>query len=143
MEKKDFLLLVVAAGEGKSLTPVQLQKTLFLIERAKLPETPKPFYEFEPYHYGPFDKDIYSDAVFLDKEGFVAHLPSDTGTWLDTVITLDGSIKAASLKKGLSPSSAEFIAAVVRWAQPLSFSDLVGTIYKLFPEYRQNSVFQS
>lgn len=142
MEKKDFLLLVVAAGDGRPLTPVQLQKTLFVIDRAKLPETPRPYYEFEPYHYGPFDKDIYSDADLLGKEGSVAHLPSDRGTWIDTVITPDGSLKAASLKKNLSPQSAKFIDDVVRWAQSLTFTDLLRAIYDKFPEYRANSVFQ-
>lgn len=143
MEKKDFLLLVVAAGEGRPLTPVQLQKTLFLIERAKLLETPKSFYEFEPYHYGPFDKDIFSDADLLDKEGLVARLPSDKGTWVDTSIIPKGSVKATVLKKDLSPQSAKFIDDVVRWAQALSFTDLVKTIYKIYPEFRENSVFQS
>lgn len=142
MEKKDFLLLVVAAGEGQPLNPVQLQKTLFLIERANLPETPKPFYEFEPYHYGPFDKEIYIDADLLGMEGLVARVSSVRGAWTDTVITAEGTKRATSLGKNLSSSSAKFIADVVRWAQPLSFGDLVGTVYKFFPEYRVNSVFQ-
>lgn len=142
MEKKDFLLLVVAAGDGKPLTPVQLQKTLFLVEQAKLPETPKPFYEFEPYHYGPFDKDVYIDADSLAVEGLVARLRSESGTWTDTVITPNGSMKAALLKKGLSPPSAKFIADVVQWAQSLTFTELLRAIYEKFPVYRENSVFQ-
>ena len=40
LEGKDFLLLVVAAAEAEPLTPVQLQKALFLINESNLPEAP-------------------------------------------------------------------------------------------------------
>ena len=33
MEKEDILLLVVASAKDEPLTPVQLQKTLFLIDK--------------------------------------------------------------------------------------------------------------
>jgi uncharacterized protein YwgA len=142
MERTEFLLLVVAAGDGKPLTPVQLEKTLFLIGRANFPEAPEPFYEFERYHYGPFAKDIYADADILSKEGLVARIRSERGTWTDTVITASGSSKAAALKKSLSPRTIKYIDETVRWAQSLSFSDLLRAIYSQYPEFRENSVFQ-
>lgn len=143
MESKDFLLLVVAASNGKPLTPVQLQKSLFLIGEVNLPETPDPFYEFEPYHYGPFDADIYADADLLQGEGMVVRIPSRKGTWTDTAVTPVGLVKACSLEKILSPSTRDYIHSVVEWVQAQSFSTLLRTIYNEYPKYRENSVFQT
>ena len=55
MDDRDFLLLVVASGKDKALTPVQLQKSLFLLGKTDLAEAVDSPYDFEPYHYGPFD----------------------------------------------------------------------------------------
>ena len=143
MESKEFLLLVVAAGDGTPLTPVQLQKSLFLIAEASLTETPVPFYEFEPYHYGPFDANVYADADLLDGKGMVARIPSANGTWTDTVITPDGLAQAKLLEKNLSSSTRDYIHNVVEWVQSLSFSMLLRSIYAKYPRYRENSVFQS
>ena len=142
MERKDFLLLVVAAGKEKPLTPVQLQKSLFLISEANLPEAPNPLYEFEPYHYGPFDSGIYADAGILKEEGLVVRTPSDQGDWIETAITSDGLSKATSLEKGLPDATADYIREVVHWVQSQSFSGLLRAIYSAYPRYRENSVFQ-
>ena len=42
MDKKDALLLVIAAGEDTPLTPVQLQKSLFLVGKSNLSDLPMP-----------------------------------------------------------------------------------------------------
>ncbi len=142
MKNKEFLLLVVAAGDGKPITPVQLQKSLFFIREANLIETPDQFYEFEPYHYGPFDATVYSDADVLEGDGMVARVPSASGSWTDTVITTDGLAKAKLIENNLSPSTKEYIHSVVEWVQSLSFSTLLRAIYSKYPQYRENSVFQ-
>ena len=43
MKKEDLLLVVIAAAEGEPLTPVQLQKSLFMVSK-NLREIPDPFY---------------------------------------------------------------------------------------------------
>ena len=142
LEGKDFLLLVVAAGEGKPLTPVQLQKTLFLINEAKLNEASESLYNFEPYHYGPFDARVYEDADALHDEGLVYRLPSNEGNWTDTAISVSGMAKARELEKKLYPPNAKYIRDLVEWVQELTFRQLVSAVYKAFPKYRKNSVFQ-
>ena len=141
IDRKDFLLMVVAAGESTPLTPVQLQKSLFLMGE-NLSEIPDSFYEFEPYHYGPFDQDVYLDADRLEAEGLVFSIPSMKGTWLSRAITPAGMKKAEELKDSLSESSRAYIKTLVQWTQSLSFNDLVKSIYAVYPEYRENSVFQ-
>ena len=142
MDRKDFLLMVIAAGSGTPLTPVQLQKSLFLISENLKGEIPDLFYKFDPYHYGPFDADIYVDADSLEAQGLLLSVGSSQGTWLDRAITLDGVKRAKDAEMELSDSGRTYIHAVVEWAQSLPFNRLVKSIYKNYPQYRKNSVFQ-
>ena len=142
MDRKDFLLLVVASAKGESLTPVQLQKALFLIGKSGLPETPDPFYSFEPYHYGPFDRAIYEDAEAYHLRGMMVRAPAERGGWMDTMITPNGLKEASELKKELSSIMHEFIQAIVDWVRGQSFRSLVSAIYRGYPEYSENSVFR-
>ena len=141
MEKKDLLLMVVAAGGGVPLTPVQLQKTLFLLGK-NLKQLPEDFYDFEPYHYGPFDTEVYSDADSLEVEGMLLSVRSPKGNWVDRAVTPEGLKRVEEIEKELSGPSQQYVQAVVEWAQSLSFSHLVKTIYDHYPEYRENSVFR-
>ena len=142
MDKKDFLLLVIAAGDGTPLTPVQLQKSLFLVGENLKGEIPDLFYQFEPYHYGPFDIEVYSDADFLESEGLLVSVRSSRGSWVDRGITPRGIERAKAIEDQLSESTRNYIRAVVEWAQSLSFSGLVKSIYQQYPFYKENSVFQ-
>jgi len=142
MNRKDFLLLAVAAAEGNPLTPVQIQKIIFLIGKADLKESPTPYYEFEPYDYGPFDVSIYRDAEELESEGLVYRPSSSKGYWTDTIISTKGSAAAEALGRQLSKETNDYIKDLTAWARIQSFSALVQYIYENWPEYRENSVFQ-
>ena len=97
MNRSDWALLAIASADGSSVSPVQLQKALFLLGE-DLPKTKtQSFYEFEPYHYGPFDQAVYSDAEKLSREGLVSIVPgpqlrnrvyvadgSSPGTWCNS-----------------------------------------------------------
>ena len=99
MNRKDYLLLVVAAAGSTPLTPVQLQKSLFLVKE-NLPEIPVPFYEFEPYDYGPFDVEVYSDADSLASEGLLLSVRSPLGNWIDRAVTPGGMKKVDRNQEG-------------------------------------------
>ena len=71
MDRKDILLVVVASGNGTPLTPVQLQKSLFLISENLKGEIPDPFYDFGPYHYGPVRCRSLWRCRFLELEGLL------------------------------------------------------------------------
>ena len=141
VKREDWLLLVVAAGD-KPLTPVQLQKTLFLIKEASLPNLPDDFYDFVPYHFGPYDAQVYQDADALQERGLMVRHRAAGGTWTDTSITGSGRSKAEALEGELPEDSKNYLHKVVEWAQRLTFSQLVGAIYRKYPNYRANSVFQ-
>lgn len=140
MDKKHFVLLAVAASRNKVLTPVRLQKALFLLGQA--PIVPKDWYEFEAHHYGPFCRAIYRDANRLQEEGLVMRVPVDQGGWTNTHLTVDGAKKAEEVQKDMPPGHADHVHAVVDWVETKSFGQLLTSVYAAYPEYAVNSVFR-
>ena len=72
---------------------------MFLIGKGAESEVESGWYEFEPYHYGPFCPDIYEDAESLESDGLVMRVPSRAGRWTDTLITYDGMVRAEGIKE--------------------------------------------
>lgn len=144
MKARDWTLLVIAATEPKPLQPVHLQKTLFLLERRLTPKKlqVKRFYHFEPYDYGPFCSQIYSDAEALADEGLVRIDQPVFQSYRLYSVTAVGKAKAQTLRDQLNPGVKDFLDRLVAWASPLSFKQLVSVIYREFPDMKVKSVFQ-
>jgi hypothetical protein len=144
LDKKDWLLLVIAAAKGESVSLVQLQKALFLIgqnvDRQQL--RCKSFYDFRPYDYGPFDSGVYRDAERLQEEGGIVITEASPRTYREYLATAAGMEKAGSLKDQLDASTQDFLERVVKWVRSLPFSALLRAIYTAYPEMKVNSVFQ-
>src|SRR5580692_8884957 len=62
LPREQVALVVLSLAEGAPFTPVQIQKALFLASD-KVPEAFElgSRYDFQPYDYGPFDRQVYSD----------------------------------------------------------------------------------
>jgi hypothetical protein len=137
MLKGDWILLVLA--EVDFLSPVQLQKALFVIGDKLCPEG---FYEFEPYDYGPFCKEVYAEASTLEIAGFVQVDHSNQRSYRTYSATPLGYERASNLKRELSERERAFVEKVVAWVRRLPFQKLVSSIYKAYPHMKANSVFQ-
>jgi len=82
LNRKDLLLLLLFSpgSSGEEAEPIdgrtRLMKLLFLLQFQvdfpvdKILES-KSKYEFQPYHYGPFTKDVYNDLEFLENVGLI------------------------------------------------------------------------
>ncbi len=140
MERRDWNLLVIAAAEGHPLSPVQLQKCLFILGKEAGLDS-RNYYEFIAYNYGPFCGEVYDDARELSEEGFVKIRPVPGQGWSEYSATPDGIRKAKQLRRKLDKGLSGFIKSLVNWARELSFNNLVRAIYAKYPEYRKNSVF--
>ncbi len=128
-------------GGGYSYSPVQVQKLLFLLDRQIPGEVSGPHFRFEPYHYGPFDSAVYSQLEHLATVGLVlinrSYSPRTFG------LTPEGMVAGNRALDGLSGQTRDFIGRTNSFVRTQSFSSLVSSIYKAFPEMRANSVFQS
>jgi len=142
MEKEQWLLLAIAAGESEGLTPVQLQKSLFLLGKSLSKKVlGKSFYKFVPYNYGPFNVTIYSDAESLGRKGLV-EIQHEGRRWPQYRVTAAGVRLARDVHNALSEEVRSHLDAVVKWTQSKSFSGLLRAIYREYPQYRQSSIFQ-
>ncbi|HVA80668.1 MAG TPA: hypothetical protein VNF29_07070 [Candidatus Binataceae bacterium] len=140
---RDWTLLVIASAGGESLSPVQLQKALFLIARNLSPEQLNcdAFYSFRPYDYGPFDSTIYTDADRLDAEGFITIRDPNARAYRGYAATPAGLERAKRLETSLDALVTNYLREIVAWVTKLSFSELIRAIYKAYPEMKINSVF--
>jgi hypothetical protein len=138
MERHDWTLLVIAAADGRALSPVQLQKVLFLLGK-DLGLDGGGYYNFHAYDYGPFDVDVYRDAERLAARGLVT---IEHGAYKTFTITGAGKAKAAEVGVALNEPARGFVRELVAWALRQSFQDIVKAVYRRFPEMRQNSVFR-
>lgn len=140
----DWTLLVIASGGSVPLEPVQLQKSLFLLSkkltRGQL-QTGN-FYEFDAYDYGPFSRAIYADAEHLELEGFIRIQAPPESRYKTFTVTRAGKKRADEIRDNLDPKVSSFVDKIVQFTQSVSFNELVGAIYKEYPEMKVNSVFR-
>ena len=143
MENKDWTLLAIAAAGTRGLTPVHLQKSLFLLsrnlDRSQL-SMASPLYDFQPYDYGPFDSAVYRDAEALATAGLV--LIADSYKPRTYLATEAGIGCAAELRHRAGAPAVRYLDEVVRWVLSQRFGELVRAIYENYPEMRQRSVFR-
>ena len=140
-DRSDWVLLALAAADGHRLSPLKLQKALFLLSEQRRSEVGADFYHFRPYYYGPFDPAVYHDADELIHDGFV-QLDTNYGRRLRLyALTPEGKAKAAAVAKRHPQKAIEYLTRVVEWAQPLAFHELVRSIYEKYPKMRANSIF--
>ncbi len=123
------------------MTPVRIQKAMFLLAMEAKKEVGKRFYKFKPYNYGPFSKAIYDDLEDLVEQELVSIETSPERRWSTFSITSAGSRKCSEIKKSADAETVEFLKKVVHWVCGRSFSSLVRAIYQHYPKFKANSVF--
>ncbi len=141
MDRADWALLTIAAADGQPLSPVQLQKSLFLFEQAYSTEMKDCRYDFGAYDYGPFAVAVYHDAERHACDGLVV-ITKAPGGWSQYAATPTGLARANELARGAPEAPLKYLRNVVAWASQLSFQQLVRAVYERFPEYRERSVFR-
>ena len=141
-KRTQWLLVALAKAGDRGLTAVQMQKVLFLLGERRKSSVGRYFYEFEPYNYGPFSRDVYDDADRLLIDGAV-ELDTSGGRSLRTYrLTERGKEFALAAERDLPPEGVAYLAEVVPWVQSKTFTQLVRAIYEAYPAMRENSVFQ-
>lgn len=141
--KEQLTLLVLGLAGGKPLSPVQLQKAVFLLQE-RLPEdalSKTAHYEFEPHNYGPFCSAVYDDARELSERGFASISTAEKGNFQTYSASERAIERAKSITEKLEPETVALAQNIVDWVRAQSFRSLVSAIYKEYPGYRVNSIF--
>lgn len=140
MDQEKIILAGLVPAKGEAYTPVQVQKMFFLLDKNVSKSLGGPFFNFQPYNYGPFDKTVYEVLEQLSREGLVS-LESQ-GNWRTYKLTVQGQKQGEKILSQLSAEIQDYIETVSQFVRGLSFTQLVRAIYKAYPEMKQNSVFQ-
>lgn len=140
MERKNWPMLVLSSSG--TLSPIQLQKALFLIGEELSSDIDNEYYHFEPYDYGPFDSDIYRDCEELEREGFVVIDNPFYRAMRRYSLSNQGMELVDKLKEDIDERIIEEVDRIVLWTKSKSFPDLVRSIYEEYPEFKENSVFK-
>lgn len=140
LDRKDWPLVALGCAVDGKLTPIQMQKALFLIKMEAGQQLHGDFYNFVPYNYGPFDSAIYKDVARQEAEENI--ITERAGNrWDAYFITVEGKRKASDLLREMDPDLRSYLSVVVDWVKERGFSELLQSIYQKYPDYAVNSVF--
>ena len=143
MDKKSFVLAALSPAGAAPFSPVQVQKLFFLLDRNVADHIGEaPYYQFQPYDYGPFDKQVYRDLEELEAEGLIEiHAPPlGPRTYR---LTEEGLENGKQSLAALEDDIQSYLGNLVAFVRSRSFTELVSTIYHHYPEMKVNSVFVS
>lgn len=141
MEPQDYVLAALSAGgDQASFSPVQLQKLFFLSDREIPALVGGPYFEFRPYDFGPFDKEVYGVLEQLARAGLV--VKTGDGSYRMYSLTPEGMTRGRELLAEMHRSAREYLSQITNWVRSLTFSQLVSAIYRSYPEMKANSIFQ-
>lgn len=141
MDREEIVLIVLSAGGNSKYTPVQIQKVFFLVDKLIGDKIGGPFFKFVPYHYGPFDKSIYADLDSLKDKELVLINSTPLSSLKTFSLTDKGIERGQELMTKLGDKERKHIDKLNEYVRKLSFSQLVSSIYKAFPEMKKNSIF--
>ena len=141
MDRNSLLLLIIGYAGENGLSPVQLQKCLFLLGK-EFEGKIENFYNFKPYNYGPFDRLVYIEAEEFADKGLVKFERVDGKQWVKYRVAEKGLPEFEKNKESVEKKMNNYLAKLVPWVQSLSFRQLVSVIYKHYPEYQVNSLLK-
>ena len=142
MTNREIVLAALAPAQGKPHSPVQVQKLLFLIDREAGKLVDGPHFNFIPYNYGPFDKDVYRVLNDLDVQHGLVTVRS-SGWCRMYALTPTGQNEGDRLLCDLSDVAQDYIRRASTFVLKLNFLQLVSAIYKTYPDMQENSIIRS
>jgi hypothetical protein len=140
--RQRIVLAALAADRSSAFAPVQVQKLFFLLDQNIASDLGGKQFSFEAYDYGPFDRAVYSELEALAQRGFVAIEAAPGAGKRRYSLTAAGYEAGSAELKRLNARAQEYLSRVSAWVRSLGFAELVGAIYKQYPEMRANSIFR-
>ena len=140
MSSQDWALLAICAARGEAVSPVQLQKSLFLLGQHLPNEVGDSYYQFFPYNWGPCSFQIYDDLDVLRVAGYIETVPTGRG-WSIYRQSDKGHALADSLRESAPDHLTADLISIREWVTSRDFSTLLRDVYEKYPKYATNSMF--
>ena len=97
-----------------------------------------PYFSFQPYLYGPFDKSIYGLVRTMESAGDL-RISADGG-YARYSLTQAGYLRGEAILASFPDSVAEYFRRAARWTHLMPYRQMLAAIYRQFPEMARNSV---
>lgn len=138
MDRNDLVTAALAAGGHRvRYFPIHVQKLCFLIDRELASHVGGPYFRFEPFHYGPFDREVYKA---LDALADIGRLGKDAEAELVIYcLTPAGQAAGDAILATLPPKVADCLVECARWVRVQSIRGLLTEIYVRYPDMTANS----
>lgn len=142
--RQKFMLAALAADPGGSFAPVQVQKLFFLLDENLPDETDGKRFNFRPYDFGPFDKEVYGELEAMEKQGLIEIVADASKAHRRLYVLTAKGMRCGRRHLGeYGDATTSYMTRLSDWVRSVSFADLVGTIYREFPHMKERSVFSS
>jgi hypothetical protein len=141
--RQNVVLAALATHSSAEFAPVQVQKLFFLIDENIAVALGGKQFHFEPYHFGPFDSSVYRELDGLERIGLVrVERRGPAAGDRRYSLTLEGQRAGEAALQRFQQDIQQYIADISAWVRSLSFAQLVGSIYKAYPQMREKSIFR-
>jgi uncharacterized protein YwgA len=127
--------------EQEPLDRLRLQKGVFLLEM-RGPEGWRGRYEYLPWDWGPFSRDLAVEVNDLVRHGLIEEKPVQRRRHPRYRTTTAGEEKLDHLVSALANHEKEYVRKVRAYVTSRSFSQLLREVYNTYPEYAVASRFQ-
>ena len=129
---------LAAAGPRAVLDLIRVQVLLFLIDRWVSGRIGGPFFRFQPYLYGPFDRTVHDVIQEMLADG---HARIDTSLPYKRYQLIEaGRQKGEAVLGSLPDPVAEYVGRAARWVRLIPYRRMLAAIYRQYPEMAVNSV---
>jgi hypothetical protein len=143
MDRNDFVLAAMSAAGADEVSPVQVQKLFFLLDENISNLIDGKQFDFKPYHYGPFDAQVYRELDRLQADGRAYISAPNTVSSRRFRLSQSGIDEGQRLLSEMNPRAKDYIERAMKYVLSLGFRDLVASIYEAYPEMKANSVLAS
>lgn len=129
---------MAAAGPGAKFDAVRLQKLFFLVDREIPSWIGGPHFDFQPYHYGPFDRAVYDVLDGLLESGDAS--VDGSSRYPLYSLTASGTQKGHRFLAEMDDSASRYMKKASNWIVATPFQPLLAAIYRQYPDMARNSV---
>lgn len=131
MKKREKITLAVLLDMNKKITKIELAKLMFLLKHETSFASDDSFYDFIPYHYGPYSFSLFSDVNNLARQGFLSVT--------DTEISYNDKNRIQREISSIQFPETSDIWNIIKKYGGLSQSSLVNYVYKQYPWFASRS----
>ena len=123
--RRGWLLLAIAMSGASGLSPVQLQRSFFLVSQKREEQVGPRFYEFEANGSGPASSTLYVDIDALVTAEYIVKQWVPESSCSAFRLSDPGRAWAADFRRKMKREALSGLEDAVAWVQEQSYLDLV------------------